>query len=372
MKRRFHCWLLLLALLAGCATTPTPKETGEAIFYPMPPEIPRLQFLVSISSERDLGKGPNWLDEFILGKTPPEKTIGRPYGIAAEKGKIYLVDRRYQKVIIIDLEQRQFSYIRDRKGGRLRDIFGLCVTEDGYKYVADKGRGQIIVFNERNEFVRAYGYEGQFSPTDVKVYDNRVYVCDIKDSEVEVLDRETGEVIQKIGGPGSEEGRLYKPTHLALDQEGNLYVTDSFNFRIQKFDPEGNFVKSFGFHGDTLGGFARPKGIAVDREGHLYAVDVAFENVQIFDDASKQLLLFFGGPGIEPGDMYLPANIYIDYDNVEYFRKYADKNFRLKYLVYVANQAGKYKLNVYGFGEWTGPTYGRRKKPERMEDGRKE
>jgi hypothetical protein len=355
---------MIIWLMAGCATT-AKKTIKETIFYPMPPQTPRLQYLTSITSERDLGKGPNWLDEFILGKTPPEKTIARPFGIAAEKGKIYVVDRTYNKVLIIDLVKREFDYIKDRKGGALMQAFGICVTKDGYKYVADGERGQIVVFNERNEFVRAYGDENQFRPTDVKVYGNKIYVCDIHDNEIEVLDRDTGEVIQKIGETGSQEGTFYKPTHIALDEDGNLYVTDSFNFRVQKFDSKGNFLKSFGYHGDTLGGFARPKGVAVDREGHLYVVDTAFENVQIFDDSSTELLLFFGGFGPAPGSMYLPSGVFIDYENVDYFSKYADKDFKIKYLVYVGNQHGKHKLNVYGFGEWIGPPLMGAKKTEK-------
>ncbi|MBI5409919.1 MAG: hypothetical protein HZA14_11185, partial [Nitrospirae bacterium] len=103
-----------------------------------------------------------------------------------------------------------------------------------------------------------------------------------------------------------------------------------------------------------LGALARPKGLDVDREGHLFVVDTAFENVQIFDVETADLLLFFGGFGPEPGSMYMPNGIYVDYHNVEYFKKYADKDFNLKYLVYVGNMLGEHKLNVYGFGDWTG------------------
>jgi DNA-binding beta-propeller fold protein YncE len=79
---------------------------------------------------------------------------------------------------------------------------------------------------------------------------------------------------------------------VTVDREGNIYVNDAFNFRIQKFDPGGNFLKAFGYPGDTLGGFARPKGLGVDREGRVYVVDAAFENVQIFEDETTDLLLW--------------------------------------------------------------------------------
>jgi len=86
----------------------------------------------------------------------------------------------------------------------------------------------------------------------------------------------------------------------------------------------------------------------------VYAVDTAFENTQIFDPTSTDLLLFFGGYGPHAGSMYLPSSLHIDYDNVEYFNQFVDKDFKVKYLVYVGNLLGDKKLNVYGFGEWIG------------------
>jgi len=145
-----------------------------------------------------------------------------------------------------------------------------------------------------------------------------------------------------------------KPSHVTVDHEGNVYINDSFNFRVQKFDADGKFIKSYGYQGDTLGGFARPKGIAIDREKHLYVVDTAFENVQVFDEESTYLLIFFGGFGPEPGSMYMPSAAYVDYKNLKYFQKYVDKDFKIKYLVYVSNMLGPHKINVYGFGDWTG------------------
>jgi hypothetical protein len=49
----------------------------------------------------------------------------------------------------------------------------------------------------------------------------------------------------------------------------------------------------------------------------------------------------------------MPSDIVVDYDNVAYFSEYAHPDFELEYVVYQTNQLGN-KLNVYGFGEWTG------------------
>lgn len=344
--------LLTGIVLFSCAA---PEKKIETVFYPPLPQQPRLQFLLSITDEEDIGKKPGALTEFLLGKMVSVKRIARPFDIGTVKGKIYISDRKYKKILIIDLVKKEFDYIRDERMGALRDPVGIWVTENGYKYVADMARKQIVVFDNNDNFLRAYGDKDQFDrPFDVAVYQNEIYVCDFKKHQIIVVDKDSGKTIQKIGSIGVEEGKFFKPSHVVVDKQGNLYVNDSFNFRIQKFDPEGNFVKTFGYHGDTLGGFARPKGLTIDREGHIYVVDAAFENVQIFDDITTDLLLFFGGFETGPGSMYLPNGIYIDYLNVEYFKKYADKDFNIKYLVYVGNTLGFKKLNIYGFGEWTG------------------
>ncbi len=339
--------------LSGCAQMP--KETGT-VFYPMPPETPRIQFLTSISTETDIGVKRNTFQEYLIGKEIPTNEIGRPWDIDHEPGKLYVVDKEYGKVIILNIENPDFDYIKDEKGGAIAKPAGMFITSDGYKYIADSERGQILVYNTRNEFDRAYGEENQFKPLDVAVLGNRIYVCDLKDQEIEVLDKETGRVIQKIGKHGQAEGTFHWPTHVSLDNKGNIYVTDFLNSRVQKFDKDGKFVRVIGGIGDHPGGMPRPKGIALDHEGHLYVVDVAFEMVQVFDTDTGDVLLPFGKMGATlRGGSYLPAGIHIDYDNLKYFSKYVDPDFKAKYLIYVGNQAGPHKINVYAFGEWIGP-----------------
>ena len=59
--------------------------------------------------------------------------------------------------------------------------------------------------------------------------------------------------------------------------------------------------------------------------------------------------MFFGGSYKSKGDMYLPADILIDYNHKYLFNKYVDKRFNLEYLIFVSNQYGPDKINVYGY-----------------------
>ena len=90
------------------------------------------------------------------------------------------------------------------------------------------------------------------------------------------------------------------PTGVAVDGEGNVYVTDTLNNRVEIFDAEGNFISTFGKNGDGPGFLARPKGIAIDCDGHIWIVDAMQSRVQVFN-REGQLLIYFGAPGNYPG-----------------------------------------------------------------------
>ncbi len=339
-------------LFIGCAAQVKEQET---LFYPPLPQQPRLQFLTSITNEADIGGSTGAFKEFLLGTQKSQKAIARPIDIGASKDKIYVVDGQLQKVLVLDLKEKEFSYIKGKRQGKYFQPVGIWVTEDDVKYITDMQRKQVLVFDSDNMYIKSYGQTDMLEkPYDVAVYEDRVYVSDFNKHQITVFDKETGEITQNFGSLGQEEGEFYRPAHISVDNKGNLYVTDSFNYRIQKFNPDGQFVKVIGRHGDAPGSFARPKGLSVDNEDHLYVADAAFENVQIFHAETAQTLLFIGGYTEVAGGMYLPNGISVDYSNLEHFQNYADKDFRLKYLVYVGNMLGFKKINVYGFGDWTG------------------
>ncbi|MBW6512975.1 MAG: hypothetical protein K0A93_12830 [Desulfuromonadaceae bacterium] len=347
----FLCFLSL-QLLVGCTTTPPVATT----FYPPLPLQPRLQFLTAISHEEDIGKKTNAFREFLTGEGQMKRGISRAMDVGSVKGMLYVTDLAFGRIIMIDLEKGTFDLLKDENEGALRQPLGLHVSADDYKYVTDGVRKQVVVYGPDNAYVRSYGKEGQFErPMDVTVFGERIYVADFLKHVVVVLDKSSGEIVQTLGGRGTTAGKMDRPSHVRVDREGNLFVNDSFNFRIQKFNPQGEYLKEFGYAGSTLGGFARPKGMDVSPDGKLlYVTDAAFENVQIFDDESTLLLLYFSQFGSGPGDLYLPQAVFIDAKNVEYFQRYADKNFKVRYLVIVSNSIGFKKLNIYGFGDWIG------------------
>ena len=77
-------------------------------------------------------------------------------------------------------------------------------------------------------------------------------------------------------------GDFSHPTNVAVDGDGNLYVSDTFNNRVEIFDADGKFIRAFGKAGDGPGYFARPKGIAIDSDGHVWVADAVQDRVQVF------------------------------------------------------------------------------------------
>ena len=352
-------YLAVLALavmcLNGCTTTPD-KEAEAPIFYPPLPNPPRIQYLTAFATARDVGETGAFSD-FIFGKERDSQTlITKPYGVALANGQLFAVDTCGPGYVVFDLKQRRTHTVIGSGAGRMKKPINIVLDKDGNRFVADTGRDQILVFNKEDKFVRAYGIEGQFKPTDMLLVGDEMYVVDIAHHNIHVLSIADGSQLREFGSAGSKAREFYHPTNIKLGGDGNLYISDTGNYRIQVINRQGEFIRSIGKAGSSLGDFARPKGLALDRNGHIYVVDAAFNNVQVFRFDGK-LLLFFGGATNDSGGLNLPTDIEIDYDNVSLFQKYAAPGFKLEFVILVVNQFGPNKISVFGYGKMNGMVY---------------
>ena len=348
---------LIAALFAACAAAPTrTPEVPGAVFYPPLPNPPRIQHLTTIASDRDISAPTGGFEQFIVGDATNTQRLRQPYGTALFDGKLYVADSRAPGLAVFDLVQRRFTLVGGSGNGRMKRPINITIDHDGTKYVTDTGRDQVLVFDRGDRFVYAYGTEGQFKPVDTAILGDRLYVVDIKNHQVQVLNKRSGSLLFKFGKAGSKPGELFHPTNITIGPDGDLYIVDTSNFRIQRFTAEGKYVRLYGESGTQPGKFARPKGIAIDRSGRLYVGDSAFQNVQIFDNGGK-LLLYFGQPGDGIDGLNLPAGVTIDYDHAGLFSRYADPKFAVEYVILVASQFGPNKVDVFGFGKMSGMNY---------------
>jgi DNA-binding beta-propeller fold protein YncE len=349
-------------LIGGCGSAQERVATGVPVFFPPAPEKPRLQFLASFSSAADLGAaGPSGFEKFVLGEAEQKEGISTPYGLAMFDGRLYVCDVGKKRVEVLDLRKRSFGYMTEDR--RLMNPVNIWIERDGTKYVADPTAGAVFVFDAGNTLQAILGKELKISPIDVAVRGPLCYVTDFVSNQVVVMDKTTGKEIRRIGERGDGDNQFKLISDLTFGPDGDLYVTDKLKAKIFEFDPSGNLKRTIGRLGDNIDELVRPKGIALDREGRIWVVDSgaslspspwSTEVAKIYDPQGR-LLLFFGRPGNGPGNMNLPAKVILDYDHVDLFTQRAVRGADIQFLVFVSNQYGPAKVNVYGFGDFPVP-----------------
>ncbi|MGI0088357.1 MAG: 6-bladed beta-propeller [Nitrosotalea sp.] len=139
---------------------------------------------------------------------------------------------------------------RGANAGYFHNPQGIALDNSGNVYVVDQVNNRVEKFDSKGNFTSVIGYASA------------------------------------IGYGGSEDGQLSVPTSVALDKSGNIYVTDINNYRVEKFDPSGNFVLKFGTKGNSDGQFSSLQGIAVDDSGNIYVTDL-LHPIQKFDSAGN-------------------------------------------------------------------------------------
>ncbi|MBN2008538.1 6-bladed beta-propeller [candidate division KSB1 bacterium] len=344
--------LILLVILLLPLTSGYPQNRGTAdniIVFPPPPDTARIQFLTSISGSSDIVGRPSFFKRYVLG-SEPEKPILKPYGLTIHNKKLYICDTMLPGLEIIDFASKTFDYFRPSGMGQLNKPINCTLDDNGNLYVADAGRQQVVIFNANGNYLSSIGFGNESKPTDVKIYNQQLWICDLGTHQIRVAGLNSHQEIRAFPEPIPENtDYLFSPTNISIEND-RIYVSDTGNASVKIFTPEGQFLGAVGNLGNAPGQFVRPKGIAADDENNLYVIDAAFENIQMFNEKSR-LLMFFGGHTESPGHLWLPAGIVINAETISYFQKYKYEEFTFKYLIFVSNQFGPAKINVYGFIE---------------------
>jgi DNA-binding beta-propeller fold protein YncE len=326
------------------------------IVWPNPPAVTRIRYLNYFCCEKYVPQGKtkksSWMDRMAGGQTDAQKLADKPlfalwtpYGLAEDsKGNIYAADGKVGAVFMFNTETKELQMIKHGVQARFGDIIGLAIDDADRLFVSDTKLHRILVFDKNHKVEGSIG-QGLIDPGGMAIdNENRfLYVADSALDQVLVFDADKLTLIRKIGTAGknhtlTEPGQFSVPTNVAVDGDGNLYVADTYNNRVEIFDADGNFIREFGKAGDRPGTFARPKGIAIDADGHVWVADAVQDRVQCFTPEGD-LLIWMGGHGSLPGQFRTVAGLYIDKNNriftseqypgrVQMFRYFTDDEAR--------------------------------------------
>lgn len=303
------------------------------IVWPNPPAIARIRYQAFYAAEKisqvdakNNTKKQKWMDRLAGTQPTAENTkvlfqLVEPYGIAVDsKNNLYVADQKVGAIFIFNTETREVELIKNKVHAHFVRIIGLAMDDGDRLFVSDPGLRHVLVFNAAHKAEEVIT-DGMVSPGALAIdRENRqLYVSDVQLDQVLVYDADTLKLKRTIGTTGHNHelttpGDFARPSGLAVDAEGNLYVADTLNDRIEIFDADGKFISTFGKNGDGPGYFARPKGVAVDGDGHIWVADGMQDRVQVFNQEAR-LLISFGGHGLLPGQFQGLVGIAVDKNN---------------------------------------------------------
>ena len=320
--RRIVRKILLLAMsliLVGCASNmrnSAEQESGILPQWPPAPQAARVSYLYSVTTPNDANIGRGFLSKtwrFIKGGEP--ERMSKPQGIHVDSsGRLYVVDAGQRKVHVFDSGDSTYFSFPDKPIADFEYPIGITADGNGRVYVSDSATNLIHVFDSfGKKHLTSIGDGQLLRPTGLALRSdsNELLVVDTLASELIIFDVGNFKIKSRAGRSGQERDALHYPTNISLAPDGDLYITDALNFRIQILSADLGFEDQIGEAGDGPGFFSRPKGVAVDSDYNIYVVDALFDNVQVFN-RSGELLLVFGTSGHAAGEFWLPNDIFID------------------------------------------------------------
>ena len=243
-------------------------------------------------------------------------------------GLVYVADSGNHRIQVFDGQGR---FVRGwgsfgAEPGQFNEPWGLA-ADDEFLYVADTWNHRIQKFTLEGDLVGVYGQSGSpaaddptgglglfFGPRDVVLLgDDRLLVTDTGNHRLQQLTRD-GEFISNVGSFGNQLGQFNEPVGLAVGAEGEVFVADTWNGRIQRLSPE--LVPAGEWRVEAWAGQSinnKPY-IAADSGGRVYVTDPEGYRVLIFSNSGAYLNRF-GQFGTDAGSFGLPNGIAVAADD---------------------------------------------------------
>lgn len=223
--------------------------------------------------------------------------LHRPADVAlAPNGNLYVADAGNSRVQVFNASGGYVTTIGSGEG-QGNDQFswpnGVFVAQNGALYVADSNNNRVQIFNSAGAYQATIGVTGEAgadnqhfdNPRDVAV-DSRgmIYVADAYNHRVQVFDAGATYVrtLGVTGQGGDDFAHFSGPSKLAIDNSDRVYVASQWNHYVYVFDKDGGFLTRIGRNGSLSSRFLNPHGLALNADGELYVADFDNHRVQKF------------------------------------------------------------------------------------------
>lgn len=289
----------------------------EKLVWPSFPDEARIEYITSASKAEDFGIEKGFFSsviDFILGDD--DTVISTPFGIHADKTKVYVTDVSSKSLFIFDKEENEMKIINGSKNEKFLYPIDVALDSKGNIFVSDSVRAKIYVFEKDGDFSHTIKNKVFQRPVGIAISpeDKKLYIVDALASQIHVTSLK-GKFLYSIGKKGTGNGEFNRPTFIDVGHNGRLYVSDSMNHRVQILDENGAFIHKFGRLGQNIGSFGSPRGISLDKDNNIYVIDSMYNNIQIFNQ-NGELLMVLGGYGNRAGKFALPEDIHIANNNI--------------------------------------------------------
>src|SRR6266849_1340350 len=143
--------------------------------------------------------------------------------------------------------------------GKLLEPVGIATDDVGNVYIADRGSRFVTKFDSGGHPLLSFQISGR--PTGIAVDSGGAMYVSTEDPPSLQIFFPEGDFYRQF--PGTPAHRFGKPGGVAVDQDGNFFVADSATNNIDKFNPRGRWVKSWGKKGQDAGQFDDPANPAI-------------------------------------------------------------------------------------------------------------
>ncbi|MEW6094195.1 MAG: glycosyltransferase family 39 protein [Chloroflexota bacterium] len=175
--------------------------------------------------------------------------------------------------------------------------------------------------------------------------DGTLYIADSLNHRIQHITQDGGilhvwgQYANALAGEAAPGGTFNEPWGVAVGPDGSVYVADTWNFRIQKFTPDGQFLTMWSTY--DAGGFETtfygPRGLAVDPQGRVYVADTGNKVIVIFDSDGNYITQI-GSPGMGLGQLDEPVALALD----DFGNVYVTDTWNQRLQVFVPDQSGLY------------------------------